>query len=61
MTSTLDEDILPTMIGVLEGGIEIAHQGRFLLSSTILGKLSRLQQRHTPLIPNCAWKNFLCK
>ena len=33
LTSTLDEDILPTMIGVLEGGIEMAHQGsfRFLL------------------------------
>ena len=27
LTLTLDEDILPTMIGILEGGIEMAHQG----------------------------------
>ena len=38
MTSTLDEDILPTMIGVLEAGIEMAHKGRFSLYSTIHGK-----------------------
>ena len=37
LKSPRDEDILPTMIGVLEGGIEMAHQGSLWLSATIHG------------------------
>ena len=35
----LDVDILPTMIGVLEGGIEMARQCNFLFQSLFMARL----------------------
>ena len=59
MTSNLDEDILPTMIGVLESGIEMAHQGRFPFSSSIHGKVMTPPTASPSIDPKLRMEKFL--
>lgn len=47
------------MIGILEGGIEMAHQGRFSLSSTIHGKVMTPPTASLPIDPRLRMEKFL--